>query len=257
MPLPFPAAQVGARFGKRNYPPNPYHKGIDYPLRAGTPVPAAAAGTVIGTGHTAGFNHWVEIDHGHSLTTRYHMLGTVQVARGQKVAEGQTIGTVGPKFGVSTGEHLHFELHDKTRRDPIYGTAIDPLANIGRLTPAAPASIPLTLIGDTMIRIQSPGRGIALIGAGYYRHLTTNEEVEQSGPLMEKHVNGNDRQFDLWVSMALAGRAAVTGERAAVDTTGVVEQVLAGIRATGVSVSVDVAAVAKAVNDDLIARIAG
>ncbi|UCR89239.1 hypothetical protein [Mycetocola spongiae] len=124
----------------------------------------------------------------------------------------------------------------------------------------APAPIPLTPenIGDTdMIRIQSPGRGIALIGPGYYRHLTTDEEVVQSEPIITKHLSGNDRQFDLWVSMALAGRGAATGEKAPVDTGAIVEQVLTGIRATGVTVEVDVDAVARAVNDDLAARIAG
>ncbi|MBS0231734.1 MAG: peptidoglycan-binding protein [Proteobacteria bacterium] len=68
---------------------------------------------------------------------------------------------------------------------------------------------PLTLSEeDTMIRIQSPGRGIALVGPGYYRHLTTDEEVEQSAALISKHLSGNDRQFDLWVSLAFGGRTS-------------------------------------------------
>ncbi|WP_187977157.1 peptidoglycan DD-metalloendopeptidase family protein [Mycetocola sp. JXN-3] len=141
MPLPFPLNNVGARFGKRNFAADPYHKGIDFPMPAGTPVPAAAAGTVTGTGYLASINQWVEIDHGNSLVTRYHMLGSVTVARGARVSAGETIGRVGPKHGVSTGEHLHFELRDKTRNDAIYGTAIDPIANITRLD-GAPVTAP-------------------------------------------------------------------------------------------------------------------
>ena len=59
-----------------------------------------------------------------------------------------------------------------------------------------------------MYRIQSPNRGIALVGAGYYRQLTSNEEVEQSSPLISAHYSGNDRQFDLWVSMSMGGIGA-------------------------------------------------
>lgn len=158
MPLPFPLNKVGARFGKRNFAADPYHKGVDFPMPAGTPVPVAATGTVTGTGYLASINQWVEVDHGNSLVTRYHMLGSVTVARGARVAAGQTIGRVGPKHGVSTGEHLHFELRDKTRNDPIYGTAIDPIANITRLD-AAPTPAPSGAPNTRAIQLALAGRG--------------------------------------------------------------------------------------------------
>lgn len=60
----------------------------------------------------------------------------------------------------------------------------------------------------SFIRIQSTNRGIALIGPGYYRGLVNNEEVEQSSALISKHLTGNDRQFDVWVALALQGQAA-------------------------------------------------
>lgn len=63
----------------------------------------------------------------------------------------------------------------------------------------------LELEHDDMIRIQSPGRGIALVSLGHFRQLRNNEEVEQSAALMTKHLTGNDRQFELWRSMALDG----------------------------------------------------
>lgn len=71
-----------------------------------------------------------------------------------------------------------------------------------------PTPTPELSLEDEMIRIQSPGRGIALVGPGYYRHLANDEEVSNSDALISKHVSGNDRQFDLWVSMALNGAGA-------------------------------------------------
>ncbi|WP_051701949.1 M23 family metallopeptidase [Mycetocola saprophilus] len=132
--LPFPRSQVYAFFGPRNYPPDPDHKGIDfgYGMSVGLAVPCAAAGVVIGSGHGSQINFWKEVDHGGGWTTRYHMLGSSNgPGVGDTVAEGQTIGFVGPQSGTSSGVHLHFEVHNKNLPSkPIYGTAVDPLTNI-------------------------------------------------------------------------------------------------------------------------------
>ncbi|WGD36833.1 peptidoglycan recognition family protein [Lysinibacter sp. HNR] len=72
-------------------------------------------------------------------------------------------------------------------------------------TPAIPG------IGDReMIRIQSPGRGFAIIGAGYVRQLTTQEEVENAEALVTRRLVGSDREFDLWVSIANGGKSAAS-----------------------------------------------
>jgi hypothetical protein len=76
-----------------------------------------------------------------------------------------------------------------------------------RTETAAPAAV-TSEEDDEVIRIQSPNRGIALIGPGYYRQLANDEEVNNSGAIITKHVSGNDRQFDLWVSMAVGGQGA-------------------------------------------------
>lgn len=93
-------------------------------------------------------------------------------------------------------EQHHFEYQwarDQHRNEP---------------TPAATPSSKPILQEDEMIRIQAPNRGIALIGPGYYRPLGNDEEVNNSGPLISAHHTGNDRQFDLWVSMAIQGNIA-------------------------------------------------
>lgn len=96
----------------------------------------------------------------------------------------------------------------------------------------APAPSP-TIQEDTMIRIQAPGRGIALIGPGYYRHLVNDEEVQNSEALIAAHLSGNDRQFDLWVSMATGGTGPAVS--ALIDVEKLVEQIEAAGIATKVA----------------------
>ena len=88
------------------------HKGIDISTyRAGDPIVATADGQVVTLEHDYnGFGNNVIIRHKHGFYTRYaHMQGfSVQV--GQRVQQGQVIGTIG-NTGLSTGPHLHYEVH--------------------------------------------------------------------------------------------------------------------------------------------------
>lgn len=95
------------------------HKGHDYAAPAGTPIYAAAAGTVIIAGYSASAGNWVVISHGNGLVTKYmHMYRTPLVSAGQKVVKGQHIGGVGTT-GQSTGNHLHFQVE-------VDGVAVNP-----------------------------------------------------------------------------------------------------------------------------------
>ncbi|RAL24524.1 peptidoglycan DD-metalloendopeptidase family protein [Thermoflavimicrobium daqui] len=97
------------------------HKGIDFPRPVGTPIYAAAAGTVIRAGSSSGFGNVIIIDHGNGLATWYgHMYASgIYVHTGQKVSRGQTIGAVG-NAGQSSGPHLHFEVRiNNAPRNPM------------------------------------------------------------------------------------------------------------------------------------------
>jgi hypothetical protein len=59
---------------------------------------------------------------------------------------------------------------------------------------------------DTMKLIQSTGRGIALVDAGYFRGLRNEEEVHAAVMLVGNPRVGNDRQFDVWKSIAYDGQ---------------------------------------------------
>ena len=92
-----------------------FHAGVDLAAPLGTPVRAAAAGSVVTAAWNAsGYGLCVVIDHGQGLTTLYaHLLETAVVA-GDAVSAGQPIAQVG-STGNSTGPHLHFEVRSKGR----------------------------------------------------------------------------------------------------------------------------------------------
>jgi murein DD-endopeptidase MepM/ murein hydrolase activator NlpD len=85
------------------------HNGIDYYAPRGTPVYAAGDGTVIRSDYSAANGHHVFIKHAGSIETKYLHFTKRMVKRGQKVRQGQTIGTVG-STGLATGPHLHYEF---------------------------------------------------------------------------------------------------------------------------------------------------
>jgi murein DD-endopeptidase MepM/ murein hydrolase activator NlpD len=95
------------------------HPGIDIGVPYGTPIEAAAAGTVIYCGWESGYGNLVVIDHGGDLATAYGHQSRIAVSCGQHVDQGQVIGYVGCT-GYCFGPHLHFEVR-------INGSVVDPL----------------------------------------------------------------------------------------------------------------------------------
>ena len=84
------------------------HNGIDIPAERGTPVLAAADGTVTETGFDTERGNYLMIDHGDGLTTLYAACSKVDVNEGDPVKAGTPIAAIG-STGRSTGPHLHFE----------------------------------------------------------------------------------------------------------------------------------------------------
>lgn len=95
------------------------HEGIDLAVASGTPVVAAAAGTVIVAGWLGGYGNLVVVDHGNGISTAYGHNTSVTVGFGQSVAQGQLVAYSG-NTGHSTGPHVHFEVR-------INGSPVDPL----------------------------------------------------------------------------------------------------------------------------------
>jgi murein DD-endopeptidase MepM/ murein hydrolase activator NlpD len=94
------------------------HAGIDIAAGYGTPIVAAAAGTVIYAGWMGGYGNLTIIDHGGGLATAYaHQSGFA--VGGGPVSQGQTIGYIGCT-GHCFGNHVHFEVR-------VNGSPVDPL----------------------------------------------------------------------------------------------------------------------------------
>ena len=119
---PIPGAPITDSFGPRTHPifgDVRMHNGIDFGAAEGTPIRAAADGTVVSAGAQGGYGNATVIDHGKSLATLYAHQSRMAVAAGQSVKRGQVIGYVG-HTGYATGPHLHFEVR-------VNGTPVDPM----------------------------------------------------------------------------------------------------------------------------------
>ncbi|MBQ7753526.1 MAG: M23 family metallopeptidase [Treponema sp.] len=113
-PVKNPNTHVSMPFGPNVHPLNGnwyIHKGIDFSTwRSGDPVMATANGQVVTVGFDNSFGNFVIIKHNHGIYTRYAHLSSFRVKKGQLVDQGQIIGNIG-NTGISTGPHLHYEVH--------------------------------------------------------------------------------------------------------------------------------------------------
>lgn len=119
-PLDF--LRVSSEFNLRRFHPVhkkiKAHRGIDYSAPTGTPVYAAGDGRVSKAGYSPANGNFVFIQHSGQYATKYLHFHKRFVKTGQRVKQGQMIGTVG-STGYSTGPHLHYEfLLNGVHRNP-------------------------------------------------------------------------------------------------------------------------------------------
>jgi murein DD-endopeptidase MepM/ murein hydrolase activator NlpD len=98
------------------------HAGIDIVAGTGTPIRAAASGTVAFTqpeSSSGGYGNYTCIQHGGGISTCYAHQSQFGTSAGAHVSQGQVIGYVG-NTGHSFGSHLHFEVR-------VNGAPVDPL----------------------------------------------------------------------------------------------------------------------------------
>jgi murein DD-endopeptidase MepM/ murein hydrolase activator NlpD len=122
---PLSSMRVTSRFNSARFHPILHrllpHLGVDLAASQGTPVRAAADGTVSWASVKGGYGNLVEITHPNGYATRYGHLSAIAVGvvRGGMVRQGEVIGYVG-MTGLATAPHLHYEVRRK-------GVPVDPM----------------------------------------------------------------------------------------------------------------------------------
>ncbi len=109
------------------------HRGVDLAAPMGTRIAAPAAGRVASVDRELGYGLVIQMVHSGGVVTRYAHLRSALVQRGDSIAMGQTIATVG-ESGLATAPHLHFEVWVK-------GVAVDPIRFIASTHMAPVASV--------------------------------------------------------------------------------------------------------------------
>lgn len=120
-------AHVNSNYGYRLHPITHdyrFHHGVDIPAPTGTNIGAARSGTVIEVGYTAARGNYIKVQHDDGLVTLYQHCNSIIAQQGDKVAQDQTIATVG-STGKVTGPHLHLEVWKN-------GKDVDPMQYLGK-----------------------------------------------------------------------------------------------------------------------------
>lgn len=120
--LPVSGASVSARYHQAGGWAAGYHTGVDFAVGTGTPVKAAAAGTVVSSGWQGAYGNAVVIKHDDGRYTLSAHLSSATASEGERVSAGEQIGRSG-STGNSTGPHLHFEV----RSSNSYGADVNPV----------------------------------------------------------------------------------------------------------------------------------
>ena len=115
MKTPINGARLSSAFGMRKHPILGFtrlHAGTDFAAPAGTPIMASGSGIVTRARWCGGGGNCVKIKHNSTYETVYaHMKSFAKgIREGKRVSQGQIIGFVG-STGLSTGPHLHYEVH--------------------------------------------------------------------------------------------------------------------------------------------------
>ena len=100
---------ISSRFGARSSIRSSAHTGLDIATSIGTPIKAAASGTVTFSGWKGSYGYLMVVTHSNGVQTYYGHCSKLYYNAGQTVSQGQTIAAVG-NTGNSTGPHLHFEI---------------------------------------------------------------------------------------------------------------------------------------------------
>ncbi len=108
---------VASGFGMRTHPVSgvrKFHEGMDFAAPTGSDIYSTGDGVVTKTEYSGGYGLTVVVDHGFGYETLYAHMSKTSVMKGSVIKRGQILGKVG-NTGISTGPHLHYEVHKNGR----------------------------------------------------------------------------------------------------------------------------------------------
>lgn len=112
------SGRISSKFGSISRMRSGAHTGLDIATSYGTPIKAAASGTVTFAGWKGSYGNLIVVSHGNGVQTYYGHCSSLVASVGQTVSQGQVIAKVG-STGNSSGNHLHLEIR-------VNGTALNP-----------------------------------------------------------------------------------------------------------------------------------
>jgi len=113
------SGSITSRFGVVSSIRSSAHTGLDIGASKGTPIKAAAAGTIAFSGSKGSYGNLITVDHGNGVLTYYAHCSALYKSVGEYVEQGEIIAAVG-STGNSTGPHLHIEVR-------VNGVAYNPI----------------------------------------------------------------------------------------------------------------------------------
>jgi len=117
---PINGARLSSGYGMRKHPILGFsrmHRGLDFAAPIGTPIVASGSGAVVCAGRKGDYGKYIRIRHANQYATAYAHLSSFAkgIRTGKRVKQGEVIGYVG-NTGLSTGPHLHYEVHHRGRK---------------------------------------------------------------------------------------------------------------------------------------------
>jgi peptidoglycan hydrolase-like protein with peptidoglycan-binding domain len=150
--LPFPKSKVpkGGDFGNHEAPRTNPHRGVDFAIAGGTPIPSATDGKVVVDGWTDVLGHVIVIEDEKGTFWGYcHMREASKLNLTDVVKCGDIVGKVGNTGSASRGAHLHFTCGYE-RDSYKQGKVVDPIATLEKRIAKDKAAAPTAPVKESV-----------------------------------------------------------------------------------------------------------
>ena len=111
---PVDSTRITSDYGPRDLFGSDFHHGIDFGVPTGTPLKSLGSGTVVSTSYDYGGGKGIIIKYDNGYTSVYYHCRDASVSAGQRVSQGQVVGSSNNTGAWTTGPHLHFAMKNSS-----------------------------------------------------------------------------------------------------------------------------------------------